>query len=139
MNKLINALAAAVFIAGSISVITCTSTANTENPAPAAAEKAETASVEENAENSNRAIKVTVSRNGYEPKSFSVKKGQSVKIAFQRTDGENCGEELVFPKLNIRKNLPVGETVTVEFTPQETGELGFTCGMNMLRGKVLVQ
>ena len=66
------------------------------------------------------------------------KKGQPVKLEFFREDEENCGEELVFPKLNIKKNLPVGETVSVEFTSQESGEIGFTCGMDMLRGKVVV-
>lgn len=90
------------------------------------------------APDSGEPVKVTVSKRGYEPKSIEVKKGQPVKLAFFREDEENCGEEIVFPKLNIKKNLPVGETVLVEFTPQEEGELGFTCGMDMLRGKVIV-
>ncbi|HSK70934.1 MAG TPA: cupredoxin domain-containing protein [Pyrinomonadaceae bacterium] len=87
---------------------------------------------------SGEPVKITVSKRGYEPKSIEVKKGKPVKLAFFREDEENCGEELVFPKLNIKKDLPVGETVLVEFTPQEEGELGFTCGMDMLRGKVIV-
>ncbi len=88
--------------------------------------------------NLNETIKVTVSKRGYEPKSIAVEKGKPVKLAFFREDEENCGGELVFSKLNIKRNLPVGETVTVEFTPQENGEIGFTCGMDMLRGKVIV-
>jgi plastocyanin domain-containing protein len=28
--------------------------------------------------------------------------------------------------------------VVVEFTPQESGEFVFTCGMNMLRGKLVI-
>src|SRR5687767_12885991 len=91
------------------------------------------------AENLNRTIKVTVSKRGYEPKSIAVKKGQRVKLAFLRTDEQNCGGEVVFPRLNISRKLPVGETVMIEFTPRESGEIGFFCGMNMLRGKVLVQ
>jgi plastocyanin len=85
------------------------------------------------------AIKVTVSKNGYEPAEIKVEKGKPAKIAFTRTDAENCGGEVVFSKLNITKKLPVGETVLVEFTPQEAGEFGFACGMGMLKGKVLVQ
>jgi len=84
------------------------------------------------------AIKVTVSSNGYEPASISVKKGQPVKLAFTRTDANNCGGEVVFAKQNITKKLPVGETVLVEFTPTDAGEIGFACGMDMLRGKVVV-
>jgi plastocyanin len=84
------------------------------------------------------AIRVNVTESGYEPASISVKKGQSVKLAFYRAGEEGCGDELVFPKLNIRKKLPVGETVLVEFTPPEAGDIQFSCGMDMLRGKVVV-
>lgn len=90
-------------------------------------------------ESFDQALKITVSKNGFEPKSIGVKKGQPVKLAFIRTDEENCGEEIVFPKQNIKQKLPLNETVPIEFTPTETGEIGFTCGMNMLRGKILVQ
>ena len=141
MTKLFKLLTAIVFTASAIFVVTCSSTANTENiqltdKSALVDESNESA---ESAESLNRTIRITVSKNGYEPKSISVKKGKPVKLAFLRTDEENCGDELVFPKLNIKKKLPIGETVMVEFTPQESGELGFTCGMDMLRGKVLVQ
>jgi plastocyanin domain-containing protein len=90
-------------------------------------------------ENTNEPLTITVSKNGFEPKSIGVRQGRTVKLAFLRTDGENCGDEIVFPKLNVRKTLPVGETVSVELPPQESGELAFTCGMDMLRGKIIVQ
>jgi plastocyanin domain-containing protein len=67
-----------------------------------------------------------------------VKKGQPVKLAFYRADADNCGGEVVFSKQNIKKKLPVGETVLVEFTPTEAGEIAFACGMDMMRGKLVV-
>ncbi len=85
------------------------------------------------------AIKVTVSSGGYEPSSIPVKKGQPVKLAFTRTDANNCGGEVVFSKLNIKKQLPVGETVLVEISPQESGEISFACGMDMMQGKIIIQ
>jgi len=85
------------------------------------------------------ATKITVSKSGYEPASINAKKGEKLTLAFYRADAENCGGEVVFPKLKIKKKLPVGETVLVEITPQESGELAFACGMDMLKGKVLVQ
>lgn len=85
------------------------------------------------------AIQVTVSGDGYEPSQVSVKKGQPVKLAFYRADANNCGGEVVFAAQKITKKLPVGETVLVEFTPPDSGEITFACGMNMLKGKVLVQ
>lgn len=102
-------------------------------------DKAETVKPDVVVENPDEPVKITVSKNGFEPKSIGVKKGQAVKLAFTRTDEENCGEEVVFPKLNIKKKLPLGETVLVEFTPEGAGEIGFTCGMDMLRGKILAQ
>ncbi len=84
-------------------------------------------------------IKVTVSSEGYTPSQITVEKDKPVKISFFRKDAQNCGDEVVFASLNIRKKLPVGQTVVVEFTPKESGELGFACGMNMLKGKILVQ
>ena len=84
------------------------------------------------------ATKITVSSDGYQPSSISVVKGRPVKLAFYRADSNNCGGEVIFTKLNIKKKLPVGETVLVEFTPTEAGEIAFACGMNMLSGKLIV-
>jgi len=84
------------------------------------------------------ATKIVVSGSGYEPAEIKVEKGKPVKLAFYRADADNCGGEVVFSKLNITKKLPVGEIVLVEFTPTESGELGFACGMDMFKGKVIV-
>jgi hypothetical protein len=85
------------------------------------------------------ALKITVSKTGYEPAEIKLEKGKPAKLAFTRTDSENCGGEVVFSKLNITRKLPVGETVLVEINPTETGEISFACGMGMMQGKILVQ
>jgi hypothetical protein len=82
--------------------------------------------------------KITVSKNGYEPASVNVLKGEKISLAFYRADADNCGGEVVFAKLNIKKTLSVGETVLVEFKPKEVGDITFACGMNMLKGKLVV-
>ena len=84
------------------------------------------------------AIKITVSANGYEPTSIPVRKGETVKLAFYRADSDNCGGEVVFSKQNIKKKLPVGETVLIELTPEAAGDIAFTCGMEMYKGKLVV-
>jgi plastocyanin len=81
---------------------------------------------------------IKVTSDGYEPATVPARKGQPVKLAFYRSDTENCGGELVVTKQNIKKKLPLGETVLVEFTPDETGEIAFACGMDMMRGKIVV-
>jgi plastocyanin domain-containing protein len=35
--------------------------------------------------------------------------------------------------------LPLNEPVAIEFTPAKTGDIAFACGMNMLKGVVVVQ
>lgn len=86
-----------------------------------------------------RTVKITVSGEGFTPSSVTIKKDQKVRLLLTRTDAKNCAGEVVFSSLNIRKALPVGETVTVEFTPTESGEISFACGMGMMKGKILVQ
>lgn len=84
------------------------------------------------------AVKITVSQNGYEPSEIKVTKGQTTKLAFYRADAKNCGGEVIFPSLKIKKSLPVGKTVIVEIKPEKTGELTFACGMDMIKGKLIV-
>lgn len=83
--------------------------------------------------------KVLVTEKGYEPARLTVRAGQPARITFVRMTDKTCGTEVVFPSLNIRRPLPLNEPVVIEFTPRESGEIGFVCGMNMLRGNVVVQ
>jgi RND family efflux transporter MFP subunit len=83
--------------------------------------------------------KVLVTEKGYEPAKLTLRAGQPARITFIRTTDKTCGTEVVFPSLSIRRPLPLNEPVVIEFTPQTAGEIGFVCGMNMLRGTVVVQ
>lgn len=83
--------------------------------------------------------KVLVTEKGYEPAKLTVRVGQAVRITFVRTTDKTCGTEVVFPSLNIRRPLPLNQPVVVEVTPKDSGELGFVCGMSMLRGTLVVQ
>jgi len=85
------------------------------------------------------AKRVILSKDGYEPDTVTFTKGEPMKIAFYRSDEENCGGEVVFKDLKITKKLPVGEVVVVDLSDLRGSEVSFACGMNMYRGKVLVQ
>ena len=80
-----------------------------------------------------------VTEKGYEPGKLTVRVGQPARITFVRVTDKTCGTEVVFPSLSIRRPLPLNEAVVIEFIPKESGEIGFVCGMNMLRGTVVVQ
>jgi hypothetical protein len=83
--------------------------------------------------------KIAVTEQGYEPSRLSLRSGVPARLTFVRTTEKTCGTEVVFPSLNIRRALPLNQPVDIEFTPQQSGEIQFVCGMNMLRGTVLVQ
>jgi plastocyanin domain-containing protein len=76
---------------------------------------------------------------GYDPARVRVKKGDPVRLVFDRQETSNCSEEVVLPAFGIRKFLPAFQETAVEFTPQEAGSYEFTCGMSMLRGRVIVE
>jgi plastocyanin domain-containing protein len=83
-------------------------------------------------------IKVTV-KGGYSPDVIVVKSGIPVRLNFYRDETSSCGEQVVFGDFGIARNLPAYQTTPIEFTPGKTGEFTFACGMNMLRGKLIVQ
>jgi plastocyanin domain-containing protein len=76
---------------------------------------------------------------GYEPSGVRVKKGQPVRLIFDRQETSGCSEEIVLPDFGIKKFLPAFKKTPVEFTPKKAGTYDFTCGMSMLRGKLTVE
>ncbi len=58
---------------------------------------------------------------------------------FTRQESSACSEMVLFPDFHQSADLPEGEEVSVEFTPDEPGEYGFQCVMGMLRGKLIVE
>ena len=85
---------------------------------------------------SNARIQVT--ERGFEPSSLKVRAGVPAHLTFVRTTDKTCGKDVVFPSMNIRRELPLNQPVVVEFTPQR-GDIEFACGMNMLKGTIVVE
>ena len=78
-------------------------------------------------------------KGGYSPDVIVVKQGAPVKLGFYRDETASCSEEIVFGDFGIARHLPAFQTTTIEFTPEKPGEFTFTCGMNMMRGKLVVE
>ncbi len=83
-------------------------------------------------------VKITV-KGGYSPDVIVVKQGSPVKLDFYRDETASCSEEVVFGDFGISRQLPAFKTTEIEFTPDKAGEFTFTCGMNMMRGKLIVE
>jgi plastocyanin domain-containing protein len=83
-------------------------------------------------------IRVTV-KGGYTPDTIVVQAGKPVRLQFYRDETADCSERVVFERFKIDQMLPAFQTTTVEFTPTEPGEYPFRCGMNMLKGLLVVE
>ena len=78
-------------------------------------------------------------RGGYTPDVIIVERGKPVRLNFVRQESASCSEMVLFPAFNKSVKLPEGETVAVEFMPNDSGEYEFACQMGMLRGKLIVE
>ena len=84
-------------------------------------------------------LNMNISGGEYQPASMTVRAGVPVRLNVTRDGKPTCGDVLTIPSQNISKPIPVNEVTTIEFTPRTAGDLEFTCGMNMMRGKIVVQ
>lgn len=83
-------------------------------------------------------VTITV-QGGYEPAEVHLRKGVPARLVFDRRETSSCSEEVVLPDFGIRKFLPAFQKTAVELTPEKPGSFEFTCGMSMLRGRLVVE
>jgi cobalt-zinc-cadmium efflux system membrane fusion protein len=83
-----------------------------------------------------RVVEVTAA--GLIPSRVVVPANQAVDLVFVRRVEVTCGTEVDIPDLKIRRDLPLNERITIRLPPQPPGELSFSCGMDMLRGVIVV-
>ncbi|HUP50152.1 MAG TPA: cupredoxin domain-containing protein [Thermoanaerobaculia bacterium] len=109
--------------------------------APHASQAAEPAGAPVAAETSGdvQIADLKISGGEYQPASLSVRAGVPLRLNVTRDDKPGCGEVLSIPSQNIKRDIPLNQVTTIEFTPQQPGAIEFTCGMNMMRGSIVVQ
>ncbi len=83
-------------------------------------------------------VTVTV-KGGYTPSVIRATQGVPLRLVFDRQEAGDCTSTVVFPDLQLSRSLAAHARTSVELTPAETGEFGFACGMNMIRGTLLVE
>ncbi|OLD01988.1 MAG: hypothetical protein AUI99_06355 [Gemmatimonadetes bacterium 13_1_40CM_3_69_22] len=83
-------------------------------------------------------VRITV-KGGYTPDTIVVRAGTPVRLQFYRDETADCSERVVFEEFGVDVPLPAFETTTVDFTPHDAGEFPFRCGMNMLKGLLVVE
>jgi RND family efflux transporter MFP subunit len=109
-----------------------------QTPALPQARPANTARAEAQPVERVQAVTVTLTEKGYQPSSFKLRRGVPARVTFVRKAEATCGTEIVLADYQIKRELPLNKAVTVAFTPVKTGEFKFACGMDMLRGSIVI-
>jgi plastocyanin domain-containing protein len=85
-------------------------------------------------------VEIAVEATGYSPSNIRLRAGVPARLVFTRKAEGDCPSQVEAPELGIAPTpLPLDEPHAVEFTPEAAGTYGFTCGMDMLTGQIVVQ
>ena len=82
-------------------------------------------------------VNMTQDATGYNPNTFTIQKGIPVKWVINSTDPFTCASSVIASQIGVRKQLSSGENI-IEFTPNETGTISFSCSMGMYTGSFTV-
>lgn len=83
-------------------------------------------------------VHVTI-KGGYIPEVIHARPGLPLRIHFRREETSPCSEEVVFPELGIRRQLPAFETTAVDIPAPPAGRYRFSCAMDMMHGRLQVE
>jgi plastocyanin domain-containing protein len=87
-------------------------------------------------------LRVVAGEHGFSPSSLALPKGapgSKASVTFVRTTDDTCATEVVFPDLNVKKDLPLDTPVTVDVPTDSARKLTFQCGMAMYKGALVVR
>ena len=85
-------------------------------------------------------VEIEAGRMGYAPKQVALEAGVPARLVFTRTVESDCSARVKIPAFDVPvTDLPLNEPVAVEFTPDESGEFEFVCGMDMQRGSIMIR
>jgi len=96
-----------------------------------------TQSPKESIQPASQVINMNVNADGWTPDSFVLKKGVMVKWVINVTQLTNCNKEIIVRDYNLDIKLKNGENI-VEFMPDKTGAIKWSCWMDMIPGTFIV-
>lgn len=76
-------------------------------------------------------VSMKVSGLSYSPYRFTVVQGVPVEWHIDGTEAQGCAQVITVPQLNITEYLPRQGEKIINFTPQQTGSIAFSCTMGM--------
>jgi plastocyanin domain-containing protein len=103
-----------------------TTTTTAETPAPVAASGAQE-------------IQLEVTDAGFVPAQVTVQKDRPISLTITRKTDQTCAKDIVFKGMDVKKDLPLNEAVHIELPAQAAGTVEYACGMDMIKGSLVVQ
>ncbi len=86
-----------------------------------------------------REVRVTVTEKGFEPAKIEVAKGVETTLIITRKTQATCATEAIFQETGRRYDLPLNEDVRILLPTDAPATLHYACGMDMIRGEVVVK
>lgn len=83
-------------------------------------------------------VQVTVAGN-YSPSVIELKQGIPAEIQVTRINTQGCLETIHSSEMDFETDLPLNEPQTITISTDKVGEYAFSCGMDMVFGKVVVK
>lgn len=90
-------------------------------------------------ESGAQVVQLSVTKDGFEPSSVTVKAGKPVKLVVTRSVERTCATDIVMKDFGVKQSLPLGTPVTVTVTPKKAGDYRYACGMDMIAGVLKVE
>ena len=84
-------------------------------------------------------MQVSVTDNGFEPKSVVIKKGQAAVLVITRKSNNTCATDVVFTETGKKYDLPMNTPVRIDLTGASPGTIHYACGMDMEHGTVTIE
>lgn len=86
-------------------------------------------------------VEISITRRGFAPDHIEIKQGEPVVLAFTRKTDATCAKTIVVDLgggKRVQKDLPLDQTVEISAKFGKTGELTYSCGMDMIHGVMTV-
>lgn len=83
-------------------------------------------------------LALAVTEDGFVPARAKVQAGVPLTLEITRKTDATCATAIVLPDQGIQKELPLNQTVAIQFTPKKAGELHYGCAHGQMIAGVLV-
>lgn len=77
-------------------------------------------------------------KGGYSPDTIQATAGVPLRITFDRQESGSCTDKVLIPAFRVALDLPANRRTSVVFTPETAGTYEFACGMNMVKGTLII-